>query len=133
MAENTEEKRIAELDALRAPPRSELARRRTRDRTLDTAEPLLAVRRRPYSSLDVLAQWARPGLVAAAVVAAFLIGALQLRSGRGQAELPPVALEEVLRGENGAAVPALLLAASEPDADDVVAAVLLEDNGNGGN
>ncbi len=131
MVERDEPDRIDELDALRAPPRSAEARRAARDRILAGAELLLARRRRSRSSLDVLATWGRPGLVAASVALAILAGALQPWRGRAE-PTQPIALEEVLRGAaEGDGVPALLVAINEPDADAVVAAALLARNGNG--
>ena len=126
-----EEPRLPELDALRPPRRSDVERRRARSSIIEAAAPLLAGRRPPSTSWDVLAAWARPGLVAAGIAAAVLIGAHELwRAGDDSTE--QLALEDVLSGsvENGS-VPALLLAVSEPDADAVVEAAFVEYRPNG--
>jgi anti-sigma-K factor RskA len=93
----------------------------------------LARRRRPASSWDVLARWARPGLVAAAVVLVFLAAALRLVVSGGEAPTGPIALDEVLRytGEDES-VPTVLLTNREPDLDAVVAAALARDSGGAG-
>ena len=50
MAELHDDRPIAEIEALRAPPRTETARRQARERILAGAEPLLALRQQPLSS-----------------------------------------------------------------------------------
>ena len=130
MVKEYEDQPIGELDALRAPSRSESQRRRARERILAAAEPLLRRRRRPVSSWEVLAAWARPGLIAASIVALILTAALQLGRG-GVPALEPVALDDVLASGEAGRVPALLVAINEPDADAVMAVALLEANGNG--
>jgi hypothetical protein len=126
MADRQNENPITGLEALRAPARSAAQREAARARILAAADPLLESRRRPSSSWDVLAAWARPGLIAASLAFLVLAGALRL----AQRPAPsPVALDDVLAsGDNGAAVPALLVAMNEPDAD-AVAAALLGQNG----
>lgn len=123
-----EERPIEGLEELRAPRLSAEELRRFREVVMARAEMALARRRRPSSSWDVLARWARPGLVAAAVALLFL--AATLRLGGGEAPSGPVALDEVLRyaGEDES-VPAFLLTSSEPDIDAVVAAALARDSG----
>ncbi|KPJ91056.1 MAG: hypothetical protein AMS18_09395 [Gemmatimonas sp. SG8_17] len=80
MAELHDDRPIAEIEALRAPARTDAARRQACERILGAAEPLLAMRRQPVSSWDVLAAWARPGLIAASV--ALIVAAGALLSGR---------------------------------------------------
>ena len=131
MAELHDDRPIAEIEALRAPPRTETARRQARERILAAAEPLLALRQQPVSSWDVLAAWARPGLIAASVALAVAAGALL--SGRvGQQTVEPVALGEVLAFSEGGEIPALLVAINEPDAEAVAAAALMAGGGNNG-
>ncbi len=119
---------IRDFDLLRAPQRSEERRRAAQDRILAAAEPLLARRWSPSNSWEVLAAWARPGLVAASVAFLLLAGAVQLRLATDQpaAPTPP---EEMLAAAERGQLPTLLVAASEPDADAIVAAALLERNG----
>ena len=125
--------RIPELETLRAPPRSDADRRRMREGILAGAELLLARRRRTDSSWEVLAAWARPGLLAASIALAILAGAIQPWRGRPEEVSPPVALEDVLRGAGELdGIPAMLVAMNEPDADAVMAAAIVERNGNGG-
>ncbi|HSG81653.1 MAG TPA: hypothetical protein VLC48_05350 [Gemmatimonadota bacterium] len=124
--EHHDERPLTELEALRAPARSPEQRRHARERILAAAEPLLARRRAPTTSLEILAAWARPGLIAASV--ALLVFAAALRFGQQTPE--PVRLDEVLASGEAGQVPAFLVAINEPDADAVVAATLLE-NGNG--
>lgn len=119
---------IDELDLLRAPRRSDLDQARAHRAILDAAAPLLARRRRPTTPWDVLAAWARPSLVAASIVLAIAVGALQLRTPR-QLEPEPVLLDDVLVAESGAAaVLAVLVGNQEPDADAVMAAALIARN-----
>ena len=122
MEEPRDDTPISQLESLRAPPRSDLDRREAMERILQAATPLLNRRSRPGSSWDVLASWARPGLVAASIALAMVAGAVQLRAPRAQPA--PVALDEVLVGSG--AVLAVLVANSEPDADAVVVAALFE-------
>ncbi len=131
MGEPHEERPIAGLDSLRAPRRTEAERRRARERILAAVEPLLARREHPATSWEVLAGWARPGLVAASVALLILAGALQSRHA---AEPPPepVALHEVLASGEGGQVLALLVAINEPDAEAVAAAAFDREAGNGG-
>lgn len=120
-----EERPIEGFDELRAPPLSPERRRRLRDAILARAELALARRRRAPSYWDVLAAWARPGLVAAAIVLLVLAAALPW-AGPGDAPLTgPVALDDALRltGDDEP-VPAVLLTSSEPDRDAVAAAAL---------
>ncbi|MGD8866644.1 MAG: hypothetical protein PVI01_03425 [Gemmatimonadales bacterium] len=125
MPEPRDEKPIDGLDWLRASPRSELDRRRARRRILAAASPLLA-KRRPASSWDILAGWARPGLVAASIALAIAVGAVQLTGSR-ESRPTPVALDDVLMGEGGgAAVLAVLVGNQEPDVEAVLAAELGE-------
>jgi hypothetical protein len=132
MSDRYDEAPIPELEALKPPLRSDIERRRARQRVLACAEPLLARRRRAGSSWEVLAAWARPGLVAASVVLAILAAALKLGGGPARPVPEPVLLDDVLAtGANGS-VPALLVAMSEPDIDAVVAAALIETNGSSG-
>lgn len=128
MAGEREDQRIVELELLRAPPRTEGARRAARDRIHAAAAPLLARRRRPATSWDVLAAWARPGLVAASVAALLILGGLQARR-LTQPRTPPTAAEVLAAGERGQ-LPTLLVARSEPDADALLAAALLSGNGS---
>lgn len=133
MVDKNGEQRIAELEALRAPPRSDIERRRARDRIIAAADPLLARRRRVSSSMEILAVWARPGLIAAGIALAVLIGALRLGRGGDGAADQQLGLDQVLRGTGtSGSVPALLLAVSEPDADAVMEAALLGWTSNGG-
>lgn len=126
MPEPRDERPLDELSLLRPPPRSDVDRASARRAILTAAAPLLARRRAPASSWDVLAGWARPGLVAAGIILAIALGALQLGPSR-RSEPAPVLLDEVLVGENGsAAVLAVLVGNQEPDVDAVVAAALLE-------
>lgn len=131
MAHSDDDRRLEELDLLRAPTRGETARRSARERVLASAELPLARRRHVSSSWEVLAAWGRPGLVAASIVLAILAGTLQpWREWRDETQ--PVALSEVLRGAGASdAIPEMLVALAEPDADAVVAAALTERNGNG--
>ena len=125
MPEPRDERPIEGLDQLRASPRSLLDRRRARHRILTAAKPLLA-RRRPASSWDILAGWARPGLVAASVALAVALGAVQLTND-GASRPAPMALDDVLVGEGGgAAVLAVLVGTQEPDVEAVLAAELGE-------
>ncbi len=128
MVKERDDERVPELDLLRAPPRSEGARRVVRQRIRAAAQPLLARRRRPTTSWDVLATWARPGLVAASVAALLILGALQVRGPR-QPGLSGPATEEVLAAAERGQLPTLLVARTAPDADALLAAALL--NGNG--
>ncbi len=75
-----------------------------------------------------MAAWARPGLVAASVALLLLAGAVQLRPFAAQ-PAAPAAPEEMLAAAERGQLPTLLVAASEPDADAIVAAALLERNG----
>jgi hypothetical protein len=128
MAEPSDEPRIVELEALRAPRRDDAQMRRAKTRILAAAETLLARRRCPDTSWDILARWARPGLVAASIAALLLLAAYQLGGGdRGTRQ--PVALDEVLATSESGSVPEMLLAINEPDADAVLAAALRERNG----
>lgn len=113
--EERQEPRIDGLEALRAPERSPSERRRLEQRVVAAAAPLLARRRRaaPWETLEV---WARPGLVAAAAALALLIGAVRFAAPQPEPALAPVALEEVLRPDEGADVPSWLLDTREPDA-----------------
>ncbi len=128
MAEERENPRIKELELLRAPQRTDQARRAARDRIRAAAAPLLARRRRPATSWDVLAAWARPGLVAASVAALLILGGLQVRRLTQPRATTPTAAEVLAAGERGQ-LPTLLVARNEPDADALIAAALL--NGNG--
>jgi len=65
MSDRYDEAPIPELEALKPPLRSDIERRRARQRVLACAEPLLARRRRAGSSWEVLAAWARPGATGA--------------------------------------------------------------------
>jgi len=118
-----EERPVHELEQLRASPRSQIERQRARRRILAAAAPLLA-RRRPATSWEVLAGWARPGLVAASVALAISLGAVRLTPSR-QSEPMPVPLDEVLVGDGGAVL-AVLVGNQEPDADALLAAELME-------
>lgn len=132
MSERHDESPIPELEALKAPLRSDIERRRARQRILASAEPMLARRGRTGSSWEVLAAWARPGLVAASIALAILAAALKLGGGTASPGPEPVGLEDVLvTGTNGS-VPAVLVAVREPDVDAVVAAALVASNGGGG-
>lgn len=128
MVKGRDEERIPELDLLRAPQRSESQRLVVRQRIRAAAEPLLARRRRPATSWDFLAAWARPGLVAASVAALLILGGLQLREP-SQPSLSGAAEEEVLAAAERGQLPTLLVARNAPDADALLAAALL--NGNG--
>jgi hypothetical protein len=125
MGERKDERPIPELEGLRAPRLSGRDRGRLHERILLVAEPILARRRSPATSWDVLAKWARPGLVAAGVALLVLAGAWQLRSDPEPAA-QQVALSDALAVSESGPVPALLLASNEPDADAVVVAALLE-------
>ncbi len=116
-----EEGRVPGLEALRAPPRSGAQRARTRDAILRRAAPLLGSRR-PASSWEVLADWARPGLAAAAAVAAVLIWLPMGRVGVPEATRP--GLDEVLEPGGEAGIPEVLVSANEPNLDAVLAAAL---------
>ena len=125
MAERHDDPPITEIEALRAPARSDATRRQLTERILAAAEPLLARRREPVSSWDVLAGWARPGLVAASI--ALLLAAGALLTGRmGQPPAEPVTLDEVLALSESGEVPALLVSLNEPDAEAFAAAALME-------
>lgn len=125
MPEPRDDRPIDGFELLSAPPYSDLERAAARRAILTAAAPLLA-RRRPRTSWDVLAGWARPGLVAASIALAVAVGALQLGPSRAS-EPAPLALDEVLVGEGGgAAALAMLVATQEPDADALMAAALLE-------
>lgn len=113
--EERQEPRIDGFDAVRAPERSPAERRRLERRVVAAALPLLAARRRG-APWDTLETWARPGLVAAAAVLALLIGAVRFAAPAPEPALAPVALEELLRPNEGADVPSWLLDAREPDA-----------------
>lgn len=128
MVQEYEDQPLNELEALKAPRRSDEQRQRTRQRIMAAAQPLLDRRGRPASSWEVLAAWARPGLVAASV--ALLVLAAALRFGPDRPLPEPVALEDVLASGGQGQIPALLVAINEPDADAVMAAALLE-NGYG--
>ena len=129
MSERDDELAVPELAPLKAPRRSDIERRRARDRIVAAAEPLLARRRRAVTFWEVLAAWARPGLLAASIALAVLAAALRLGAGSVSPAPEPIPLDDVLAtGANGS-VPALLVAMREPDADAVVAAALLETNG----
>lgn len=132
MSEPDEERQIEGLEALKAPARSDMARQRAREGILAQAALLLA-RRRARSSWEVLTAWARPGLIAASIALAFLLGTLRPERPSPEPALPPVALEDVLRARNGSEpVPSLLVATVEPDADAVIEAALLDANSNEG-
>jgi hypothetical protein len=130
MAPEHENQPIEGLDALRAPNRSEAQRQAAQARILAAAEPLLERRARPATSFEILAAWARPGLVAASVALLVFAAALQFGPDRSS-EIQPVTLEDVLASGEAGDVPALLVAINEPDTDAVMAAALLQ-NGNGG-
>lgn len=125
MPEPRDDRPVEGLHQLRASPRGELDRRRARRRILTAARPLLA-KRRPASSWDILASWARPGLVAASIALAIAVGAVQLTPSR-ESRPAPVALDDVLVGQGGgAAVLAVLVGTQEPDVEAVLAAELGE-------
>lgn len=116
---------IDELELLRAPVPSDLARVRARRAILSAAAPALARRGRPTTSWEVLAAWARPGLVAASILLAVALGAVRLGGPRSSGP-EPVLLDDVLVGEaGGGAVLAVLVGSQEPDADAVMAATLI--------
>jgi hypothetical protein len=116
---------MIEIEALRAQARTDAARQELTARIMASAEPLLARRRQPPGSWDVLASWARPGLVAASI--ALLVAAGALVTGRSSVPAAePVTLDEVLAlGESGEA-PALLVSLNEPDTEASAAAALME-------
>lgn len=125
-----EERPVEGLEELKAPRLSAEQLLRFKETVVARAEMALARRRRPASSWDVLARWARPGLVAAAVALVFLAVALRVGGVGDEAANGPVALDEVLRyTAEDESVPAVLLTSSEPDADAVVAAALARDYG----
>lgn len=127
MVDERDEVPLADFGTLKAPQRSDEGRRAARARVMAAAAPLLESRRRPRSSWEVLAGWARPGLAAASL--ALLILAAALRLGANGADAPaPVPLDEVLATSDAGRVPAVLVAITEPDADAVVAVAL---TGNG--
>ena len=130
MVQKQEDQPIAGLEALKAPRRSDTERQGTRTQILAAAETMLERRGRPATSFEVLAEWARPGLVAASVALLVFAAALQFGPDR-PSELQPVTLEDVLASGEAGDVPPLLVAINEPDADAVMAAALLA-NGNGG-
>jgi hypothetical protein len=130
MAPEYEDQPIDGLEALKALRRSDEQRQGARARILAAAEPLLEQRGCSATSFEVLAEWARPGLVAASVALLVFAAALQFGPER-PSELQPVTLEDVLASGDAGDVPPLLVAINEPDADAVMAAALLE-NGNGG-
>lgn len=119
------EPKIRELEELRAPQRSGAQRRGTRDRILTRAEPLLA-QMRGAPVWKVLAGWARPGLAAASIVLALLIGALW----RGETRAPETVAglyrmdDMLLAAHEQGPVPAILVEIDEPDAEATVAAAL---------
>jgi hypothetical protein len=116
---------IIEIEALRAPARSDAARQQLTERILAAAEPLLSLRREPVGWWDVLAGWAKPGLVAASL--AFIIAAGALLTSRvGQRVAEPVTLDEVLALSESGEMPALLVSLNEPDAEAFAAAALME-------
>jgi hypothetical protein len=119
------------LEALKAPHRSDARRRAVNERILASAALLLARRRKPTSSWEVLAAWGRPGLVAASIALAILAGSLRPWRAWQQEVAQPVVLEDVILGAGDPeGVPAMLVAFNEPDFDAVAAAALLERNGN---
>jgi len=117
---------IIEIEALRAPARTDEARQKLTDRILAAADPWLAQRREPVSSWDVLVGWARPGLVAASIALLVAAGAL-LASRTGEpAVAEPMTLDEVLAiGQNGE-FSDLMVSLNEPDAEAFAAAALME-------
>ena len=123
MAELNEEPRVPQLEELRAPPRGEADRQRTRGRILDAAEPLLVRRALGPTSFDVLARWARPGLAAAAIATALLAGALWRDRAPEPAAVAQIDAVLLAAPESGP-VPAILVASNEPNADAAVAAAL---------
>ena len=125
MGKHKDDRPIPELDGLRAPKLSGPDRQRLLERILMAAEPIFARRSPPATSWEVLARWARPGLVAASVALLVLAGAWQLRHEPDPAA-QQVALSDALAASESGPVPALLLASNEPDADAVVVAALLE-------
>jgi hypothetical protein len=125
MPEPRDDRPLDELELLRPPARSDLDRARARRAILTAAAPIFARRGRQATSWEVLAGWARPGLVAAGIALAVAIGAVQLGGSR-EPSPEPVLLEDVLVGEGGgAAVLAVLVGNREPDADAVMAAALV--------
>lgn len=133
MTERQDEGRIPELEALRAPRRTDAERQRARQRILSAANPLLERRLRSGSSWTVLAAWSRPGLIAASFGLALILAALGTGRYGGANAAQPAALEDALRAPNGSgAVPALLLAVNEPDSDAVLEVALLDSDSNGG-
>lgn len=127
MKEPNEEPGIPQLDQLRAPPRDEADRQRTRRHILDAAEPLLLRRALGPTSFDVLARWARPGLAAAAIATALLAAALW-RNRAPEPAPEPTAVAQIdavlLAAPESGPVPAILVALNEPNADAAIAAAL---------
>lgn len=130
MGQPRDEQPLPQLEGLKAPYRTEAGRRAARQRIVSAAEPILARRRGTATSWEVLAGWARPGLVAATIALLVLAGGLELASQRRPSS-EPVALEEVLVPTTNGEGSALLLAAAEPDADALLAAALRARNGSG--
>lgn len=89
-------------------------------RILDRVRSLLHRRRYGPSPWQVLARWARPGVAAAAAVAA-LVAAAWLGS---HGPRPRPTLDEALRPANGERFAALVFAQSEPRLDAVARLVL---------
>jgi hypothetical protein len=130
MVQPHDEQPLPELEGLKAPYRTEAVRRAARQRIVAAAEPLLARRQGTATSWEVLAAWARPGLVAATIALLVLAGGLELASQRRPSG-EPVALEEVLVSTANGEGSALLLAAAEPDADALLGAALRARDGSG--
>lgn len=125
MSEQANDQPLRDLELLRAPQRDDLQRGALRARIMSRAELLLEARARSRSPWEVLAAWSRPGLVAAVVATILVAGAL--RSWHGEEPgAAPLAVDDMLSGAGQTdRIPAVLLASREPDADAVVAAVLL--------
>ena len=89
-------------------------------RVLAAAEPLLRRDAVPTDWWEILGGWARPGLTAALLLAAW--AAFRLKAETPRADQPISALEEGFQSEGGAAAAPVLLASNRPPDLNVVLA-----------
>lgn len=126
MPDFNQERPLAELDSLKAPRWGAERENRVIAGILAAAEPLLRGRRPSPSSVEVLAGWARPWLIAAAVTLAVASAASIYFSATRAAPGAPVALDDVLTGGASGTLPSVLVASTAPDANAVIEVALLE-------
>lgn len=126
MPDFNQERPLAELDSLKAPRWGGERASRVVAGILAAAEPLLRGRRPRTSSIEVLAGWARPGLIAAAVTLAVASAASIYFSATRAAPAAPVALDDVLTGGPSGTLPTVLVASTAPDANAVIEVAFLE-------